>query len=419
VRAAASARASLHLPLTVNPSRPSLLPPLAPLLPQSSSTTPTPIRVHPSLSGLRVSDLVRARGPVDPPKVVEGNIPVADLLHRLTSSGATSAVLVADGAASSTVRGIFSEKDYVTKLSHGSFPPRDVSARDVASTHIDVARPSTPVTTVLEALLARGRRHAPVLTAAASAGIPSSSSASATAATAGGACAASTAVSSLPVESVDSLLSLRDIVKFAADSIHAAELKAGATEEALKAGKRADDAAAAAAAGGAGGSVWWHSRADDLLTALKAGGSKILLNSRVDDGTTAADAANTMAEKGMSAVAVVGPDGRLVGVFTSRDFITRVCIPGQNATKVKVAEVMSKEVVSAGPDASVLRIARVMVKRGFRHLPVSDAEGKVIGFVSLVDAARALVGQVGATSTRAATGELSQGQTVVHVLPGA
>lgn len=70
----------------------------------------------------------------------------------------------------------------------------------------------------------------------------------------------------------------------------------------------------------------------------------------------------------MSCVAVVDDAGRAAGVFTSRDFLTRVLLPGRDATSTLVREVMSTHPTCAPLERSVLRCSRSMVKRGFRHL---------------------------------------------------
>lgn len=227
----------------------------------------------------------------------------------------------------------------------------------------------------------------------------------------------------VPVSEVQAVVSMRDIVGFITENIFEQQTRAGETEDTLKQGKKRPDilppeqvktgsgtaSSSAAPSSSAPASqlpqVGWDGRADDLLSTMKAAGSRILLNALIKDSVTVADAANRMAEVGMSCVAIVDDEGKLQGVFTSRDFFTRVLVPGQNAAKVLVKDVMTREVVSAAPDRSILRCARAMLKRGFRHLPVCESDGKVIGMLSMADIARCLVGNGVAGASAAQVGQ--------------
>ena len=91
-------------------------------------------------------------------------------------------------------------------------------------------------------------------------------------------------------------------------------------------------------------------------------------------------------------------DGRVVGVVSSRDLLASSLSrsldfePEQRRAflrAVEVAEVMSDEVVSVSPDATLREAAELMVKRRFGCLPVVDDDGDLVGLVTETDLLRA------------------------------
>ena len=80
----------------------------------------------------------------------------------------------------------------------------------------------------------------------------------------------------------------------------------------------------------------------------------------------------------------------LVGILTERDVLKAVAT-GVNAKETRVSEVMSKDLITVGPQTSLREAAKVMADRWIRHLPVMDG-GKVVGVVSQRDLAGVLAG---------------------------
>jgi len=103
----------------------------------------------------------------------------------------------------------------------------------------------------------------------------------------------------------------------------------------------------------------------------------------VDDAITVHDVARFMTEKKIGAVPVLSGD-RLVGVFSERDLMTRVVVPQQDPRTTRVRDVMTRDLVVAGPNESLVDCQAKMVLRACRHLPVVS-EGRLLGFVSLRD----------------------------------
>ena len=98
---------------------------------------------------------------------------------------------------------------------------------------------------------------------------------------------------------------------------------------------------------------------------------------------SAADAVRMMLERHVGAVAVVDQLGRVAGVFSERDVMRRLALSGRDLEKTPVREVMTTPVelatLATGPGEAL----STMVERHFRHLPVVDNDGKLLGMLSI------------------------------------
>ena len=98
---------------------------------------------------------------------------------------------------------------------------------------------------------------------------------------------------------------------------------------------------------------------------------------------TVIDTVCSMAEKNIGAMAVL--DGtRLVGIFSERDVITRVVSKGLDPAKVRVEQVMTKDLVVADAGENEDVCLRKMKAANCRHLPVVKGD-TLIGLISLRD----------------------------------
>ena len=83
---------------------------------------------------------------------------------------------------------------------------------------------------------------------------------------------------------------------------------------------------------------------------------------------------------------VCGHDGRLQGLVTDRDIVTRCLAAGRSPAATAVKDVMTSRIVSAQPDMDTARAAGLMGSQQIRRLPVVE-NGKLCGMVSLGDLA--------------------------------
>ena len=102
------------------------------------------------------------------------------------------------------------------------------------------------------------------------------------------------------------------------------------------------------------------------------------------------DAVRAMVERRVGATAVLH-EGKLVGVFTERDLVTRVVARGLRAETTPVVEVMTRQLVTVREDADRSTCLRLMAEHHIRHLPVVDAEGRMVTMLSMRHLLRAEV----------------------------
>lgn len=90
-----------------------------------------------------------------------------------------------------------------------------------------------------------------------------------------------------------------------------------------------------------------------------------------------------LAEHNVGALVVVEQD-EVVGIVSERDIVRRLADDGADLLHREVADVMTAEPVTAGPDHSIDDIASLMTERRIRHVPVV-VDGQLVGVVSIGD----------------------------------
>lgn len=107
---------------------------------------------------------------------------------------------------------------------------------------------------------------------------------------------------------------------------------------------------------------------------------------RIHPDEPVAVAARTFAHYNIGILPVCGGDGRLCGLVTDRDLVTRCMAAGRSPASTPVRDVMTKQVVSARPDMDTTAAAGLMGREQIRRLPVVE-NGRLCGMISLGDLA--------------------------------
>ena len=99
---------------------------------------------------------------------------------------------------------------------------------------------------------------------------------------------------------------------------------------------------------------------------------------------SAQEAAQLLTQKRISGLPVVNPDGRIIGIVTEADIISKV-----NREGLRVADIMSHEVIMVDEETSVSEIASLLSKRQIKRVPVVH-NGMLVGIVSRADIVHAV-----------------------------
>ncbi len=102
------------------------------------------------------------------------------------------------------------------------------------------------------------------------------------------------------------------------------------------------------------------------------------------------DALQLMAEKNIGAVLVMDGE-RLEGIFSERDYARKGIIMGRKAKSTPVTEVMTANVFTVSTDMDIEDCMQLFSSKRIRHLPVVDANGKVVGLLSIGDIVNAII----------------------------
>lgn len=129
---------------------------------------------------------------------------------------------------------------------------------------------------------------------------------------------------------------------------------------------------------------------------------------RVDLGTPLEEVAELMAQRGISGVPVLDPTGRVAGIISEKDFLSRMGPPGRAqamgvvaaclqgkpclATPIRgktAAAIMSSPAITVRQETSAFEILGIINARNINRVPVLDGGGELIGIVSRGDLLRA------------------------------
>ena len=109
----------------------------------------------------------------------------------------------------------------------------------------------------------------------------------------------------------------------------------------------------------------------------------------VEPSDSVTTAAQIMSAAGVGSALILDGDA-LLGIFTERDLLSALKGDAHRVLDSPVGDWMSRDPRTVPGDTSVTDATDIMLKGGFRHLPVT-IDGRPVGIVSLRDLARAMV----------------------------
>ena len=100
---------------------------------------------------------------------------------------------------------------------------------------------------------------------------------------------------------------------------------------------------------------------------------------RLSPSNTLKDARNMMDDKGISGILVAEEDSKLVGILTTRDIVL------EEDGVVKIADLMSTDLITASPDISIEEAQEILKKNRIEKLPLVDNSGFLKGLITSKD----------------------------------
>jgi len=119
-----------------------------------------------------------------------------------------------------------------------------------------------------------------------------------------------------------------------------------------------------------------------LIAQILAGKGSDVISTRPE--ASVAEVASLLKEKRIGAVVVTDADGQLCGIISERDLARGLANHGAKLLDMKVARLMTANVVTCSPDDGLATLMQQMTDGRFRHLPVVK-DDKLIGIISIGD----------------------------------
>ncbi len=125
-----------------------------------------------------------------------------------------------------------------------------------------------------------------------------------------------------------------------------------------------------------------------VRTILEVKGSTVYT---ISPGAAVIDALRLLEEHNIG-ILVVREGDAVVGLFSERDYARKIVLQGRTAHTTNVSDVMTRNVVSVSPDASIDHCMDLMTGHRFRHLPVLE-NGRLVGLISIGDVVKRLIAE--------------------------
>jgi CBS domain-containing protein len=110
---------------------------------------------------------------------------------------------------------------------------------------------------------------------------------------------------------------------------------------------------------------------------------------KVGPTDTVFQALELMAQANIGAVLVCDND-QMVGIFTERDYARKIILMGRHSLDTEIQEIMTKEMITVDPEATLEECMAMMTRYRIRHLPVME-HGRLGGMISMRDVVDAII----------------------------
>lgn len=105
--------------------------------------------------------------------------------------------------------------------------------------------------------------------------------------------------------------------------------------------------------------------------------------------TTVLEAIKMLSEKNIGALPVI-EEGKLLGIFSERDYARKIILKGKTSNDTPVKEIMTENPYTVEPGQTLEDCMAIMSDRHIRHLPVMQ-DNTVVGMISVSDVVKAII----------------------------
>lgn len=109
----------------------------------------------------------------------------------------------------------------------------------------------------------------------------------------------------------------------------------------------------------------------------------------VSPSTSVYDALELLEDRNLGAL-IVTDNGKLLGVFTERDYARKVVLKGRSSKETLVNDIMSGNPIVVNQHTTIEQCMELMTDKFIRHLPVLEG-GELVGVISIGDVVKYII----------------------------
>lgn len=109
----------------------------------------------------------------------------------------------------------------------------------------------------------------------------------------------------------------------------------------------------------------------------------------VEPTVTVYKAIELMCEKNIGGLVIV-ESGKLVGIFTERDYARKLILKGKSSKDTVISDLMTPNPITVRTDTTVEQCMKIMTDKHIRHLPVVD-DDQLVGVISIGDLVKMII----------------------------
>lgn len=105
----------------------------------------------------------------------------------------------------------------------------------------------------------------------------------------------------------------------------------------------------------------------------------------IDQNKSVLEGMSLIVPNKIGSLIVLDESGKITGIFSERDALRQCYLNPGNFQNIPIKDVMTKSIVVAEPEDEVDYVLGVMTQNKFRHTPIVNKQGNLVGIVSIGD----------------------------------